>query len=40
MANHKKKIFLLADSLVDLRFVYEVLLKSYDVKWVFYNKKL
>ena len=40
MANHKKKIFLLADSLVDLRFVYEILLKSYDVKWVFYNKKL
>ena len=26
--------------LVDLRFIYEILIKSYDVKWVFYNKKL
>ena len=39
MANHKK-IFSFIDSLVDLRFVYEILIKSYDVKWVFYNKKL
>lgn len=40
MSYHKKKIFLLADSLVDLRFIHEILIKSYDVKWVYYNRKL
>ena len=40
MSNLKKKIFLLADSAVDLRFIYELLKKNYSVKWVFYNKNL
>ncbi len=40
MSNLKKKIFLLADSAVDLRFICELLKKNYCVKWVFYNKKL
>ena len=40
MSNLKKKIFLLADSAVDLRFICELLKKNYSVKWVFYNKNL
>ena len=40
MSNLKKKIFLLADSAVDLRFICELLKKNYCVKWVFYNKNL
>jgi len=36
----KKKIFFLADSLVDLRFIFDQLKKDYDVKWVYYNKSL
>ena len=40
MSNQKKKIFLLADSAVDLRFIYDQLKDTYDVRWIFYNKKL
>ncbi len=40
MSNIKKKIFLLADSAVDLRFIYEFLKKSHNVKWIFYNSNL
>lgn len=40
MSNYQKKIFLLADSAVDLRFICELLKKTYSVKWVFYNKNL
>tara|TARA_Y100000389_G_scaffold203062_1_gene250297 strand:- start:1411 stop:2598 length:1188 start_codon:yes stop_codon:yes gene_type:complete len=40
MSYHKKKIFFLADSLVDLRFIYDLLKDSYDVRWIFYNNKL
>lgn len=35
----KKVILLLADSVVDLRFVYEILSRKYRVIWVFYHKK-
>ena len=40
MSNQKKKIFLLADSAVDLRFIHDQLNDIYDVRWVYYNKKL
>ena len=36
----KKKIFFLADSLVDLRFIFDQLKKDYEVKWVYYHKSL
>lgn len=39
MSIKKKDIFLLADSVVDLRFIYEILKKKHNVTWVFYYKK-
>ena len=36
----KKKIFFLAESVVDLRFIYNELNNYFDLKWVFYRKKL
>ena len=36
----KKKIFFLAESVVDLRFIYNELNNHFDLKWVFYSKKL
>ena len=38
--NMKKSIYFLADSTVDLRFVYDLLKKNYNVAWVYYNKNL
>ena len=38
--NMKKSIYFLADSAVDLRFVYDLLKKNYNVAWVYYNKNL
>ena len=38
--NMKKSIYFLADSSVDLRFVYDLLKKNYSVTWVYYNKSL
>lgn len=35
-----KKIFFLADSLVDLKYFYFILIKKFDVYWVVYNKYL
>lgn len=39
MSIKKKVILLLADSVVDLRFIYEILKKKHNVIWVFYHKK-
>ena len=36
----KKKIFFLADSVVDLRFIYNELNNVYVLKWVYYHKSL
>ena len=38
--NMNKKIYFLADSAVDLRLVYDLLKKDYNVAWVYYNKSL
>ena len=35
-----KKIFFLADSLVDLKFLYTLLKKKYEINWVYYHKNL
>ena len=35
-----KKIFFLADSLVDLKYFYFTLIKKFDVYWVIYNNYL